>query len=341
MSSLVSILMPTYNEGPTIEVVVRSLLDQETHGFELELLIVDGMSDDGTREIIAREFGDDPRVRLVDNPDQFTPQAMNTGLLEARGEYVCIFGAHGLYDRDYIQVCLEELEETSAVGVSGKLETIPANDSLQAQLVAWAISHPFGASGSSVRTQPEGFVDTIPYPVFHKHALLEVGGYNESLVRNQDNDMNERLLKAGYKLYLTHRTTARYFSKSTIMGLLKYAHMTGWGNAISLKVNWRSMKLRHHAPTFFALCILAAPLTAWLGRKSGSRLLKFIGLMLGLALPVHLVAGSVAAWEQFTRTNKSAAFLLPPIWLAFHFMYGFGTLHGLLRAEVPDEGSEE
>jgi succinoglycan biosynthesis protein ExoA len=341
MQPIVSILMPTFNEGPTIERVVRSLLDQELHGYDLEVLIVDGMSNDATREIIEAQFGDDARVRVVDNPQRFTPHAMNIGLFESQGEFVCIFGAHGFYDRDYIQVCLEELEETGAAGVSGRLETVPANDSLQAQLVAWTISHPFGASGNSVRTQPEGFADTIPYPVFRKQVLLEVGGYNEALVRNQDNDMNERLIQAGYTLYLTHRTSARYFSKATIIGLLHYAHKTGWWNAISLKINWRSMKLRHHAPTLFALSVLAWPLTRWMGSLTGFRLLKLKGSLLGLALPMHLVAGAIAAWDQFTKTGTPASILLPPIWLAFHFMYGFGTLHGLVRAEIPTDAEDK
>ncbi len=340
MQPVVSILMPIYNEADTIDRVVRSILDQDETGFELEVMLIDGMSDDGTREIIANQFGDDSRVRLVDNPHRFTPYAMNIGLFESRGEFVCIFGAHGFYDQDYIKVCLEELEATGAAGVSGRLETVAASDSLQAQLVAWTISHPFGASGQSVRTQPEGFVDTIPYPVFRKDVLLEVGGYNESLVRNQDNDMNERLIQAGYKLYLTHRTTARYFSKPTILGLLKYAHKTGWWNAISLKINWHSMKLRHHAPTVFALCVLAWLPVLKIGRLLRWKLAIRKGQILGLALPLHLIAGAVAAYDQFTKTGQRAAFLLPPIWLAFHFMYGFGTLHGLLRGTIPGDAGE-
>ncbi|MCB2212938.1 glycosyltransferase family 2 protein [bacterium] len=337
---IVSILMPTYNEGATIEDVVRSLLQQNLTGYGLEILIIDGMSTDDTREIITTRFANDKRVRLVDNPQRFTPHAANIGLFEANGDYICFFGAHGYYDPEYIQICLEEMESTGAVGVSGRLETVPANDSLQAQLVAWAISHPFGASGASVRTQPEGFADTIPYPVFRKQALLEIGGYNETLVRNQDNDMNQRLIAAGHKLYLTHRTTARYFSKPTIWGLLRYAHKSGWWNAISLKVNWRSMRLRHHVPTLFVLSVLAWLPVLKLGKLLHWKLAIVKGRILGLALPAHLLAGATFAWNEYKKTGRLATLLLPPVWLAFHFAYGFGTLHGLCKARVPDPDAE-
>src|SRR5262249_21748408 len=154
--------------------------------------------------------------KLFSNPARNTPAAFNIGLRAAAGQYVCIMGAHADYDPNYISVCLKELLAHDAVGCSGKVVTAPANSSRQARLVAWVLGHPFASSTRSVRTQPEGYVDTVPFPVLYKQALLDAGGYNERFFRNQDNDMNQRLRALGYKLYATHKTTCRYFARPTI-----------------------------------------------------------------------------------------------------------------------------
>ena len=115
-----------------------------------------------------------------------TPHAFNTGLRESTGDYVCILGSHASYDRDYVRVCLEELERTGATGCSGRVILEPAGDSLAAQLSAWTLGSPFASSGRSFRTAPQGFADTIPYPVFRRQPLVELGGYNERLLVAED-----------------------------------------------------------------------------------------------------------------------------------------------------------
>src|SRR5688500_9108322 len=187
---LISVIMPVRDEAPILRDVMRSMLAQERRGFELEVLAVDGRSVDGSREILEEIAAEDPRLRVLDNPHQLTPHALNIGLHEAHGDYVCICGSHTVYDDDYVAVTYEELLEHDAVGCSGRVRVEPANDSLTARLVAWATSSPFASSGKSFRTAPEGFADTIAYPLFRKEAVLELRGYNERLARNQDNDMN-------------------------------------------------------------------------------------------------------------------------------------------------------
>src|SRR5215472_13309090 len=199
----VSVVMPVRNEARFIEATLKSLQGQSTPNSDLEILVIDGMSEDDTQQKITAVCAKDARVRLLSNPSRHTPAALNLGLRAASGDYVCIMGAHASYDSDYIAVCLQELLAHDAVGCSGKIATAPANSSLQARLVAWAASHPFASSTRSMRTQPEGYADTVPFPVFRKQALLDAGGYNARLIRNQDNDMNQRLRALGFKLYVT------------------------------------------------------------------------------------------------------------------------------------------
>src|SRR6266849_5560342 len=165
LKPIVSVIMPAYNERDSIEQCMRSVLTQDTTGFELEILVIDGNSTDGTFELASSIAAGDGRVRLLRNPDRQTPVAMNLGLRAARGEYVCILGAHAVYPPDYISVCLQELHRHGAVGCSGRVLTAPADDTLQASLTAWTLASRFASSPASVRTRTEGFVDTIPFPV--------------------------------------------------------------------------------------------------------------------------------------------------------------------------------
>jgi len=122
--------MPEFNERESIEQCLRSVLSQDSNGFELEVLVIDGNSTDGTIELASNIAAGDGRVRLLHNPDRKTPFAFNVGLRAARGEYVCILGAHSVYPPDYISVCLQELQRHGAVGCSGRVMTSPANDRL-------------------------------------------------------------------------------------------------------------------------------------------------------------------------------------------------------------------
>src|SRR5205814_10574492 len=182
-----------------------------------------------------------------------TPFAFNLGLSEARGEYVCILGAHTVYDKDYISVCLSELLAQGAVGCGGRVITQPASDPLEARLARWVLSHPFGSSRKSFRTQPEGFADSVNYPVMLKKALVEVGRYDEELARNQDNDMNQKLRARGHKLYCTWKTHCIYHPKDRLLDLFQYAYRNGFWNVLSFKRNLFSLGIHHLVPFFFLI----------------------------------------------------------------------------------------
>jgi len=332
---LVSVILATLNEARTIESVLRSLIDQDAPNFDLEILVVDGKSSDGTRAIVTRMAAAEPRIRLLSNERQKTPFAFNLGLSEARGEYVCILGAHTVYDKDYISVCLSELLAQGAVGCGGRVITQPASDTLEARLASWVLSHPFGSSRKSFRTQPEGFADSVNYPVMLKKALVEVGRYDEELARNQDNDMNQKLRARGYKLYCTWKTQCLYHPKDTLRGLIQYAYRNGFWNAMSFRKNPFSLGVHHLVPFVFLMSAIFSLALAVAGLWLPQPYHTVLSIPLALLLGLHVSAGSVAALQLSRREKSLATLALPVVFPAFHLAYGFGTLSALVTNAKP------
>ncbi|WP_035354344.1 glycosyltransferase family 2 protein [Edaphobacter aggregans] len=326
---LVSAIMAVRNEKRHIETAIESLLKQETPGWEIEIIVVDGNSSDGTGEIVERIASHDSRVTLAINEHRNTPYAFNLGIQRARGEYICILGAHTKYAHNYIATCLEELKLHGAAGCSGRLIIRPGGDGLQARLVAWTLAHPFGTSARSMRTRGAGFADTIPYPIFLKRTLLEVGGYNTQLHRNQDNDLSQRLRARGYTLYLTDKTTCEYFVSSNLASLARYAFNNGFWNIISFKLNPASMSLRHFVPGAFVVVLFLGVLMLLYSTMAHTQLwLRVPILLLGLTYGVASVGVSSCVALQ---KRSIEALLMPITFLLLHVFYGTGTLTAVMR----------
>jgi succinoglycan biosynthesis protein ExoA len=328
---LISVFLPTLNEGHGIRRCLDSLLRQDNRSCEIEVLAIDGGSTDNTRPILESYAARDARVRVFTNERRRTPFAYNLGLREARGEYVCIFGGHCMASPDYFSTCLDELIAHGAGSCGGRVVSIPANNTLQARLGSWAAGHRFGSSSKSFRTYGEGYVDTVNYGVMRRELPLAMGGYDEELLRNQDNDMNQKLLARGHTMYCTWKTQCCYWTRSTLAGLFGYMRANGFWNVISLKINPASMAARHFIPFLFVACLMGSALLAAGGLLLPSPVRWLLFAPLIAALGAHLIAGSLAAVEVARRERSLAPLLLPPVFLGIHLAYGFGTLSAFLK----------
>jgi len=333
---LVSAVLAVRNEERYIESVLQSLLLQDTSNCDLEILVVDGDSSDATREIVERIANRNARVRLLINHRRKTPYAFNLGIHAAKGEYVCILGAHTTYAKDYIATCLRELHLHNAGGCSGVEITRPSSDDFQARLVAWVLAHPFGTSTGSMRTRKAGFSDTIPYPIFLKSTLIEVGAYDTQLHRNQDNDLSQRLRTRGHKLYLTDRTYCEYFVSPTLASLSRYAFKTGFWNIISFKKNRASMSLRHFVPGVFVAGLLLCLLAFASASRAPEHVQLWFRLPLLSLIVAYVIASFGAAFHIASRERDATALLTPLIFLALHTCYGVGVLTAVtINAPLP------
>ncbi|PWT85297.1 MAG: hypothetical protein C5B56_14275 [Proteobacteria bacterium] len=326
---LVSVVLATFNESAHVRKCMDSLLAQNTPNCTLEILAVDGGSTDGTREYLDSVAATHPHVRVLPNPNRRAPFAFNIGIRESRGDYVCIFGSHTIYSPLYISVCLDELLAKGAVGCGGRVLTEPASNTLEARLVAYATAHPFGSSGKSFRTQPEGFAELVNYMILRKSALVEAGGYSELLLRNQDNDLNQKLRAKGHRLYCTWKTHCVYHPQDSLARLFRYAGHCGFWNLLSFKANPASMSFYHFVPFFFVLALVASAPLSLLGLLFPDSWLRPLAFAFPAILFLHLVTGAAASFEVAAHKKYPGALLLPLVFFGFHFFYGLGTLVAL------------
>ena len=202
MTLSLSIIIPTRNEAKFISRCLESILKMDPVPGGMEILIVDGMSDDGTKAILRVWAQKIPDLRVLENPDRIVPTAMNIGIKAARGKYIVRLDAHSEYPSNYLRLCLETKERTNADNVGGAFITLSKDDTLQGKLVQALTTHPFGVGDAGFRIgRGERWADTVPYGCYSRQAFDRIGLYDERLVRNQDYELNCRLRRAGGRIW--------------------------------------------------------------------------------------------------------------------------------------------
>jgi glycosyltransferase involved in cell wall biosynthesis len=219
----VSILIPVYQERQHIDECLRSVqafsVPSDTN---VEILVIDGMSTDGTRDIVTRAGQSDSRIRVLDNPERFQAEALNLGIHEAKGDFILRLDAHSYYPADYLKRCLETATRTGADNIGGIVVTMRHGVTYNAAFVQALITHKFGVGNSGFRTDaPEGPADTVPYGFFRREIFDRVGLFDQRLVRAQDYEMNRRIIAAGGTIWRNPRIEVSYFPPSRFSSFIK------------------------------------------------------------------------------------------------------------------------
>ena len=246
--STVSVIVPCRNEKENIEGCLRSILSQEYPKGEIEFIVVDGMSDDGTRDILLRVMEEDSRLKIVDNPRRITPCARNIGIREARGEYIAILDAHTIYAPSYILACVKLLEEHPEICCAGG-PIVSLGKGLFGRATAVAMSHPLGVGNAKHRfPNYEGYAEGACFPVFRKEIFDKIGLFDEDLVRNQDDEFNFRVALSGEKVFISPRAQCTYYVRETPSELFWQFFQYGYYRVVVLRKHRLSISLRHFAP---------------------------------------------------------------------------------------------
>ena len=262
---IVSVVVPCRNEEKFISDCLDSIIANDYPKDKLEILVVDGMSKDKTREIIKKLKIKNLKlkIKVLDNPRIITPAAMNVGIKNSKGEIIIKMDAHSLYEKDYISKCVEHLKESGANNVGGVLKAIPSKKSLVARAIAISLSHIFGAGGSYFRTgvsEPRE-VDTVAFGCYWKKIFDKIGFFDERMAKIEDLELNSRLKKAGGKIMLFPDIKASYYpSSDNLKDFFKHNFTDGIWITYPLKFGFISSSWRHYIPLIF---VLALPLSIW------------------------------------------------------------------------------
>lgn len=318
----ISVVVPVYNEEKYLDSCMDTLLKQDYPRELMRWFFIDGMSTDRTKEMLLDYQKTYPDlIRVLDNPNKTVPYAMNIGIREATGPYLIRLDAHAEYAEDYFSKCVEVLEETGADNVGGVMET--KSRTPIGRTIAKMLSSRFGVGDAQFRTGgSDGYVDTVPFGAFRREIFEKIGLYDERLTRNQDSELNYRILKNGGKIYLSQKIKLAYYCRDSVKGIAKMAHLNGKWNIITNKLCPGSMRLRHFIPFFFVMSLAGLPLLGllWPG----------FFYMLGVELAAYLaldILFSVKAADNM-KEFLQLLYLFP----TFHSCYGWGSVRGIIAA---------
>ena len=318
----VAVVMPIRNEEAFIHKSLGAILGQDYPKDKIEVLVIDGLSTDKTRDIIVDLQRDHPNLRLLDNPAQIVPPALNIAIKEASSDIIVRVDGHTIIAPDYVRQCVVALQESDAANVGGKMTAIGKTPFGEA--VALATSTPFGVGGARFHySDDEEYVDTVYLGAWWRRTFDEIGGFDEELVRDQDDEFNYRLRKHGGRILLRPMIKSIYTVRGTPRKLWRQYYQYGFWKVRVLQKHPGQMRPRQFIPPLFAFSLLFSLILA---------LLHPLGIvLLAAAASAYILANLTASF--WTARNHSWKHLryLPLIFAFLHLGYGFGFLMGLFR----------
>jgi glycosyltransferase involved in cell wall biosynthesis len=322
-SPFVSIVMPVRSEAASIERGLAAVLGQDYPKDRLEILVVDGMSTDGTRQIVERFVKQSLVLRLLENPDRVTPCALNIGIRAARGDIIVRVDGHCEIAPDYVRRCVEHILKDGVDGVGGSVHTVCGTRTAEA--IAAAMSTRFGAGDSAFRTEQgkTGLTDTVPFPAYTRSVINRAGGYDEELVRCQDDEYNYRLRELGAKILLAADVQSRYYGRASLRSLWKQYFQYGFWKVRVMQKHPRQMRLRQFVPPSFVLSSFIV---------LGLSFLVSWGWATAVAVGgSYVLANLAASVATAAKKGRRHVFLLPVVYAILHLSYGLGFLVGLFK----------
>lgn len=323
----VSVVIPCYNEQMTIRLLLDALYEQTFSRADMEILIADGMSTDGTRDEIAAFQTDHPDldVRIVDNTLRSIPSAVNRAIESSRGEFIIRLDAHSKPYPDYIERCVTALEENRGDNVGGVWEIQPGADTWIARSIAVAAAHPLGVGDALYRhTRHAAEVDTVPFGSFKRELVDRIGFFDETLLTNEDYEFNARIRKSGGKVWLDPSIRSIYFSRSSLLELARQYLRYGFWKWHMLRRYPNTLKWRQALPPLFVLSILVLSITMFFISLAGWALTGEIVIYLGILFLAGVRSG-------LRRRMSYLLIGLPLAISVMHISWGSGFLWSILK----------
>ena len=310
---LVSVICPVLNGSKYIEKnIINFFLNSNIN--DKELIIIDGGSVDGTRSIVLNQIKNHSNIHLINNPHKYVPHALNIGIRCSKGEYIARLDVHTEYPENYLEICIDLLKTTKADNVGGTL--ISLGSSKKGRAISYCMSSIFGVGNSIPRIRLfDGFVDAVAFGFWARSSFDKYGLFNESLIKNQDEEHNFRIKEMGGKIYQSSALLTKYFVRENFFDLVKQMYNYGRFKPIVLFKNLKRIRIRHLIPPLFTsyLCIL----------------LVYFNFLMIIPIFIYLILN---IYFSFKSNNEFSIKLLCSItYFYMHISYGFGFIVGLIK----------
>jgi glycosyltransferase involved in cell wall biosynthesis len=338
---VVTLVIPCRNEVQSIEQCLGSILQQGVPQGGFEVVVADGMSDDGTRQVLNELAAGEARVRIIDNPGRIVSAGLNAAIRAARGKIIIRMDAHTEYASDYLVRCVETLQETGADNVGGPW--VAKGKGYMSCAIAAAFQSPFAVGGARGHNPNyEGEVDTVYLGCWRKETFEKFGYFDEELVRNQDDEHNLRIIRGGGNIHQSPKIKSWYRPRGSLASLFKQYMQYGYWKVRVIQKHKLPASIRHLVPGAFVLALLLLFLLS-LACEVFSLLLHgpgpvksfvyFTGQLSAfsflLLCSAYLLAVFVASVRTASKTEWKLLPVLPLVFCCYHFGYGYGFLSGV------------
>ncbi|MCI0521869.1 MAG: glycosyltransferase family 2 protein [Chloroflexi bacterium] len=320
----VSIIVPCYNEQPTIHKLLAAVKEQTYPLEEMEVIIADGLSTDGTRGEVEAFTLAHPSlaVRIVDNVKRSIPAGLNRAIEAAGGEYLVRLDAHSIPYPDYVARCVSALQAGRGDNVGGVWEILPGGEGWMARSIAVAAAHPIGAGDARYRVGGAAqAVDTVPFGAYRRSLATRLGGYDETLLTNEDYEFNVRLRQTGGVVWMEPAIRAQYYARAHLKELFRQYWRYGYWKAQMLRRHPSTLRWRQALPPLFVLSLIGLALIGfWLPAAHVLLAVEAAGY-----LAILLLAGVQTALR---RGEAGLVIGLPLAFLTMHLAWGGSFLWG-------------
>lgn len=321
----ISIIIPCRNEKKYISGFLESVIKNDYPKDDLEIFIVDGKSDDGTLEIVSDFVKDYSFITLLINEERTVPYALNRAVVKCTGEYIIRLDVHSKIPENYFTKLIQSAIETEADNTGTICITDIKNKNPKSSAIRKVLSNKFGVGNSYFRIGTDRImeVDTVPFGCYKKSVFIDFGLFNVDLKRNQDIELNKRIIKGGGKIILLPQPYSIYYARESFNGIAKNNFATGLWNILTIYItkDFNSVSLRHFIPLLFLLSLFVPLILMVFNDYFG-----LISLLSLISYLIIIISVSIKIIDKTTTLyNLIVAFIV------LHFSYGFGSLIGLFQ----------
>jgi glycosyltransferase involved in cell wall biosynthesis len=327
---LVSIVVPCYNEEARIGTLLEAIAGQTYPSEEMEVVVADGMSTDRTREVVETFSQTHHRLplRLIPNPKRSIPSAVNAAVAAAEGGIIVRLDGHSRPYPDYVARCVAALESGAGENVGGIWEIRPGRAGWIAASIARAAAHPLGVGDALYRHATRaGHVDTVPFGAFRRELFEMVGGFDETLLTNEDYEFNARIRRGGGRIWLDPQIRSIYYARESLGALAHQYWRYGFWKYRMLRRYPATLRWRQALPPLFVLALLLGLVFAWL---------PIVRWLLVFSLAVYVLV-LVAAGLQAAVKHRQVFLIwgLPLAIACMHLSWGSGFLWSMIAGNRP------